>query len=64
MQVLARGLARQQADEGIDHRIDIGCAIWTVHRPSRRLGVLRRCLIDLQPSVLCIDARAVLEPRE
>ena len=58
MQVLARGLTRQQADERRDHLIDIGCAIRTVRWPSRRLGVLRWCLIDLHPSALCIDARA------
>jgi hypothetical protein len=41
MQLLARGLACQQANERRDRSVDIGCAISTVHRLSRRPGVLR-----------------------
>jgi hypothetical protein len=62
MQVLARGLARQQADQRRDLLVGLGCAISTLRRLNR-LDVLRWCLIDVHLSVLCIDSRAVLEPR-
>jgi hypothetical protein len=44
MQVLAGGLTRQQADEGIDHRIGIGCT--TLRRLGYRLVVPDWCPID------------------
>jgi hypothetical protein len=49
MQVVARGLARQEADQRRDRSIDIGGAIRTVRRLNRRFGLLRWCLIDLHP---------------
>jgi len=58
LQVFARRLARQQADEGRDRSVEIGCAGRALLRLNRRSGVLRWCLIDLHPSVLCIGAQA------
>jgi hypothetical protein len=46
-----------------DLLVDLGCAIRTLRRLSRRLDVLRWCLIDVHLSAFCIDARAVLERR-
>jgi hypothetical protein len=42
MQVLARGLARQQADQDRDRLVDLGCAISTLRRLGR-LSVPRWC---------------------
>ena len=41
LQVLARRLTRQQADERRDRSVDVGCAIRTLRRLGRRLGPLR-----------------------
>jgi hypothetical protein len=71
MQVLAGGLACQQADEGIDHRVDIGCT--TLRRLGHRLVVPDCCSIDHVSAFWidrrsegaraagCIDTRATLE---
>jgi hypothetical protein len=58
MQVLARCLARQQADERRDLSAEIGCAINAVRRLSCRLGFPHWFLVDVHASAFCIDARA------
>jgi hypothetical protein len=73
MQVLACGLACQQADQRRYLGVDIGCAIRTVRGLGPRGGLLRWCLVIHVPAFWidhpservraagCIDARAALE---
>jgi hypothetical protein len=58
MQVLARCLARQQADKRRDQSALIGCTICALRRLRCRLEVARRFLFDVHASAFCIDARA------
>jgi hypothetical protein len=58
MQMLARGLAGQQAGEGRDLSAEIRCAISAVRQLSCRLGFPHWFLVDVHASAFCIDARA------
>jgi hypothetical protein len=58
MQVLARCLARQQADERRDLSAEVGYAVTTVRRLSCRLRVPRWFLVDVHAFAFCMCSDA------